>query len=145
MKNKIYLVAVDGSEWGNRATECATRIAKETGAEIRLITVIPWSGFQPLTLDEISHRAVDKNEEELQARNNILQPILNKYQDSDLKISSEYHWGNPAEVIHKRAKDLKAQLIYVGRRGRSRLTDLILGSIANTLAHTVGVPIVLVP
>ncbi|MEX0300669.1 MAG: universal stress protein, partial [Kordiimonas sp.] len=42
-------------------------------------------------------------------------------------------------------KETKANLIFVGRRGRSRIADLVLGSVANSLAHTVGKPIVLVP
>ena len=64
-KHQIYLVAVDGSEWGNRAADRAVQLASQTNAEVRLITVIPWSGFQPLTLDEIAHRPIDKKEKKL--------------------------------------------------------------------------------
>lgn len=145
MSKQFYLVAVDGSEWGNRAADQAVFMAKQSDAEVRLITVVPWSGYQPLTLDEVAHRTVNKKEEEEQAQNNILRPIKEKHQDSGIKITTEYHWGNPVEVIHKRAKDTKANLIFVGRRGRSRIADLVLGSVANSLAHTVGKPIVLVP
>lgn len=145
MSKQTYLVAVDGSEWGNRAADYAVSMAKQTGAEVRLITVVPWSGFQPMTLDEVAHRTVNKQEEEDQARNEILKPIEEKHKDSGVEIEGEYHWGNPVEVIHKRAKETKANQIFVGRRGRSRFADLVLGSVANSLAHTVGKPITLVP
>lgn len=145
MSKQTYLVAVDGSEWGNRAADYAVTMAKQTGAEVHLITVVPWSGFQPMTLDEVAHRTVNKQEEEDQAKNDILKPIEERHADSGITIHSEYHWGNPVEVIHKRAKETKANQIFVGRRGRSRFADLVLGSVANSLAHTVGKPITLVP
>ncbi len=144
-KKSLYLVAVDGSEWGNRAVDHAVRVAKDTGAEVRLITVIPWSGFQPLTLEEMVQRPLEKEEEERAAKEEILEPLLNKHADTGVTLSSEYHWGHPVDVIRKLAKKEKADQVFIGRRGRSRVADLILGSVANSLAHSLGVPIVLVP
>lgn len=144
-KKSLYLVAVDGSEWGNRAVGQAVKIAKDTGAEVRLVTVIPWSGFQPLTLEEMVQRPLEKEEEERAAREEILDPLLSKHADTGVTLSSEYHWGHPVDVIRKLAKKDKADQVFIGRRGRSRVADLILGSVANSLAHSLGVPIVLVP
>ncbi|MDP5211051.1 universal stress protein [Microbulbifer sp. 2205BS26-8] len=142
---KIYLVAVDGSEWGNRAADYAISMAKQTGARIRMITVIPWSSND--STDEVVYRTDNsgKYEEKEYANNNILAPIIEKHKDSGVAIESEYLWGKPVEVIHKRAKETKANQIFVGRRGRSRFANLVLGSVANSLAHTVGKPITLVP
>jgi len=144
-KQQLYLVAVDGSEWGNRAADQAIRLASQTGARVRLITVIPWSGFQPMTLDEMAHRPVEKQEEENIAKDDVLGPIMKKHADSSVDISNEFHWGHPVQVIHEMAKREKANYVFVGRRGRSRIADLVLGSVANSLAHTLGVPVVLVP
>lgn len=144
-KHQIYLVAVDGSEWGNRAADRAVQLASQTNAEVRLITVIPWSGFQPLTLDEIAHRPIDKKEEEIIATESVFAPILKKHADSAVTISSELHWGHPVPLLHEMAKRKKASMVFVGRRGRSSIADLVLGSVANSLAHTLGVPVVLVP
>ncbi|MFC3052660.1 universal stress protein [Kordiimonas pumila] len=141
----LYLVAVDGSEWSDRAAAFAVEKASKENARIIFITVIPWSGFQPLTMDEIAYRPIDKGIEEDLAKKNVLDPLYDKYKDTKIDISTEYHWGNPSEVIHDRAKKLKAAQVFVGRRGRSKISDLILGSVANTLAHTLGVPITLVP
>lgn len=144
-KKSLYLVAVDGSEWGNRAVDHAVKVAKDTGAEVRLVTVIPWSGFQPLTLEEMVQRPMEKEEEERAAKEEILEPLLSKHAGSGVTLSSEYHWGHPVDVVRKLAKKEKADQVFIGRRGRSRVADLILGSVANSLAHSLGVPIVLVP
>ncbi len=144
-KHTLYLVAVDGSEWGNRAADHAISMAKQTGAKVRLITVIPWSGYQPLTVEEIVNRPLEKEQEEKRAREDILDPVVDKHKDSGVAISSEFFWGHPVDVVRKQAKEEKATQVFIGRRGRSRVADLILGSVANSLAHSLGVPIVLVP
>ena len=142
---QLYLVAVDGSEWGERAAEQAVSLAAQTGARVRLITVIPWSGYQPLSMEDIAVRPLEKQEEERTAREEILTPIIDRYKDKDVDLDAEFYWGHPVKVIHERAKKEKASYVFIGRRGRSRVADLILGSVANSLAHSLGVPIVLVP
>jgi len=145
MSKQLYMVAVDGSEWGKRAVDRAVTLAKQTGARVRLITVIPWSGYQPLSVEEMYNRPLEKAEEERAAHDEVLAPLLKLYQGSDVEISAEYFWGHPVKTIQSRVKEEHANMLFIGRRGRSRVADLVLGSVANSLAHSVGVPIVLVP
>jgi len=142
---QLYLVAVDGSEWGNRAADHAIRLAEKTGAHVRLITVIPWSGYQPLALGEMGYPQLGEKEEEDVANEEIFAPILEKHKTSSAAISCESHRGHPVSILQDKAKEEKANQVFIGRRGRSRVADLILGSVANSLAHTLGVPVVLVP
>lgn len=144
-KSKLYLVAVDGSEWGERAAQRAVNLAAETGAQVEFITVIPWSGYQPMSIEELANRPIAREEEERHARDHILSPLVQANSDKGVEITTHLDWGNPVEIIRDHAKDKHANMVFVGRRGRSRVTDLILGSVANSLAHSLGVPIVLVP
>ncbi|NVJ97858.1 MAG: universal stress protein [Alphaproteobacteria bacterium] len=144
-KKQLYLVAVDGSEWGNRAADHAIRQASLTGADVKLLTVIPWSGYQPLTVEEIVNRPLEKEQEEKRAQEQILDPIKQRHAGTDVHVESAYFWGHPVDVIRRLSKEEGAAQVFIGRRGRSRVADLILGSVANSLAHSLGVPIVLVP
>lgn len=144
-KNRLFLVAVDGSEWSERATMRAVNLAAEVGADVKLITVIPWSGYQPMSIEELANRPIAREEEEKHAHEHILAPLVAANSDKGVDISTHFDWGNPVDVIRDIAKEENAQMVFVGRRGRSKLTDLILGSVANSLAHSLGVPIVLVP
>ncbi len=145
MSKKVYLVGVDGSEWSDRATERAVNLAADTGAEVHLIHGIDWSAYQPMPISEIATRPADKKEEARQAEEFILKPLLEKYADKGVNIQSEFDWGHPVEIISAAIKDQKANMVFMGRRGRSRIADMLLGSVANRIAHRVGVPIVLVP
>jgi nucleotide-binding universal stress UspA family protein len=145
MGKLVYAVAADGSEWSDRAAERAINLAKITGASVMFITVIPYSGFTPINAMELDHIPEMRKEQEASAKDDILAPLKERYGDSGVEVTTEFHWGHPVEVIRDRIKAEKVNMIFVGRRGRSRLADLVLGSVANNLAHTVGVPIVLVP
>jgi len=141
-----YLVAVDGSEWSDRAAERAVTLAEKTGAEVRFVTAIQWANYQPLyTTDFATTPMLDKEEEERVVKENILKPLEDRFADSGVKISSDLYWGHPAEVVKDRSKKEHSNMIFAGRRGRSKIADLFVGSVANSLAHTAGVPIVLVP
>lgn len=145
MSRIVYLVAVDGSEWSDRAAVRAVALAAKTGAEVHFITVVPWSGYQPLTLEELATRPLDKKKEESEAHKDILDPLVERFAGSGVKVTVELFWGNPSEVIHEQAKKEHVNMIFVGRKGRSKVLNLIVGSVANSLAHTAGAPIVLVP
>lgn len=145
MGKLIYLVAVDGSEWSDRAAERAIDLAKRTDAEVHFVTAIQWSKYQPMYVADFSAPPRDTEEEEKAERENILAPLEKRYANSGVEIQSKLFWGHPVEVIHEQAKKEHANMIFVGRRGRSKVADLLLGSVANSLAHTAGVPVVLVP
>lgn len=141
----VYLVAVDGSEWSDRAAGRAVTLAESTGAEVCFATVIPWSNDLPFTHEAIPLSPEEEKSEEAFARVNVLDPLEKRFGDSDVKTTYETYWGHPAKVLHELAKTKHANMIFVGRRGRSKVSDLLLGSVANSLAHITGVPVVLVP
>ena len=145
MKNIIYLVAVDGSEWSERAADRAVNLALQTNATVALLTVKDWSYLQPMILDGVAPKIRDQAAEEQATINSVLVPLMEKYSELDVKITSELLWGDPAVVIREHIKALHANMLFVGRQGRSRFADILLGSVANKLAHQAGIPIVLVP
>lgn len=146
MSKILYLVAVDGSEWGERAAERAIHLAEQTHANVKLVTVIDWSYLQqPMMMEVASPFVLDKDTEEKNITARVLTPLLEKYKNLDVSLSAEFIWGDPAVEIKQKVKELHAAMLFVGRHGRSRVADMLLGSVANKLAHTVGIPIVLVP
>jgi nucleotide-binding universal stress UspA family protein len=145
MTKPIYLVAVDGSSWGRRAAEWAIHLAEKTHATVKLVTVLDWSYLQPMIVAGVAPPVLDKAKEESNTTAKVLTPLVEKYQHLDVNISAELLWGDPFDVIKEQVKATSAVILFVGRQGRSRVVDILLGSVANKLAHNVEVPIVLVP
>ena len=142
---KKYLVAVDGSEWAERAAKFAFDLAGQTGATVKLATIIPWSGFTPMSLEDMHARPLVKEEEERTAREEILAPLIKIAEDAGINVEVHFDWGHPVKKLHKLVEKDHIDMVIAGRRGRSKLADLVMGSVANSLAHSETVPILLVP
>ncbi|MEW6997218.1 universal stress protein [Colwelliaceae bacterium BS250] len=145
MTKQVYLVGFDGSEWSVRAAEQAVSLAESTGAKIKLIYAIRILLVPTLIGQSVAPPVYDHNEEEKRINNKVIKPIIEKFAAKNVHIEHELIWGDPNEILTDCIKKEHADLLFVGRRGRSRITDLLLGSVANNLAHTINIPIVLVP
>ncbi|WP_281300613.1 MULTISPECIES: universal stress protein [unclassified Iodidimonas] len=142
----LYIIGVDGSDCSKRAVEFCARHAQQTGAKLLLATIVHWSGFAPLSVEEAMRRPIDKQQEERVARETVLEPLVKLANDLGVEpVETYYSWGHPAHSLAQLAKERQAEMIFVGRRGHSALSDLLLGSVANSLAHISDVPVVLVP
>lgn len=145
MTKPLYLVAVDGSEWSKRAVERAMDLAEKTEAKVKLLMVKDWSYLQPMALEGVAPPILDQKAEERNTIEHILKPLEIKYAGNDVKMTTELLWGDPVVVILEQIKKLHVNMLFIGRQGRSRVADILLGSVANKLAHRAGIPIVLVP
>ena len=145
MSKSLYLVAVDGSEWAERAANRAIHLAAKAGAKVKLISVIDALELQPINVEGLALTPMLKAQENSRVEQKIFAPLVSNAQDLGVNVSTEVLWGDPVEVLLEKVKAEHASMVFVGRRGRSRLADILLGSVANKLAHQVGVPIVLVP
>lgn len=145
MTKHLYIVGIDGSECSERAAERAIHLAEKLGDRVKLIYVLNWTVIQPFVYEGIAPPMTTKEEEEARVEGNIIKPLLKKYNHLNVQLDSELVWGEPAEILLNKVKNEHANMLFVGRRGRSPLIDAILGSVANKLAHRVGIPIVLVP
>lgn len=145
MSKHLYIVGIDGSEYSERAVERAIHLAEKSGDRVKLIYALTWSRIQPFMHKGIAPPMRTKEEEESIAEEEVIQPLLEKYKHLNVQLSSELIWGEPVEILQKRVKGEHANMLFLGRRGRSTFVDVLVGSVANKLAHRVGIPIVLVP
>jgi nucleotide-binding universal stress UspA family protein len=132
--NGGVLVAVDGSERAANAVKTFANLLKTTAAqkEITLISIVSivgiWKFISPVEF-------VASIEDNLYM---VAETIL---ADAD-KLLSEYgltpndlliRSGDAPNEIIKAAKDIKADLIVVGAKGRSAVEQFLLGSVSNKL------------
>lgn len=137
-------VATDGSPGANRAVDEAARLAKAmrgelvilavggsvTGAELRKLasTSGDLSGTLEANVDKILK----------QARNRAARCGI-----PDVKLQTA--WGDPAETIIDTVRRERADILVVGRRGRGRLSGLLLGSVSQKVASLAPCKVLVVP
>ncbi|MEM3449625.1 MAG: universal stress protein, partial [Nitrososphaerota archaeon] len=60
------------------------------------------------------------------------------------KMEMDISVGNPGTRIVKIAEELKVDLIVIGAKGRSRLREILMGSVANTVVNNAPCPVLVV-
>ena len=136
--NKI-LLPTDGSENNKVAIEHAIALAKELNADITALSVIdrsylsslyesiPLPEFSP-EVDEVSRRAVDC--------------AVKEGQKMGVRITGKVIDGHPADEIIKASKDY--DLIVMGSLGRSGMSHLLIGSVAEKVVRFAHCPVLVI-
>lgn len=145
MNKYLYIVGIDGSEWSYRAVERAIHLAEFTEARVKLVYVLQWPQVTPISVGGVDPFVFNREDEEKRINDKVIKPLIAKFSDKNIPLESELIFGEPVHELSKQVKNEHANMLFLGRRGRSVFGDLVLGSVANKLAHVVGIPVVLVP
>ena len=143
--NGTLLVGTDGSEGAGRAIDFALQQAKLTGEELVVAYVIEWSPFSFNTPRELEERHKRREEEIERAQTEVIEPLLESLQDAGVEVRGMVRHGNPASTLDDLARDLEARVIFVGRKGMSKLQAMLFGSVAGSLVQISDRPVTVVP
>lgn len=136
---KTIVVATDGSIDGDRAVASAGTLAAAGASRVVVVHVTEVVGGRggavPFAADE----------DELRARiNSQVSELKAAGVPADLLIHT-LRTGGPARDIAEDAKAVDADLIIVGWRGRSAVSQMFLGSVIVRLLHVAHCPVLVVP
>lgn len=143
------LVGIDNSPLGSRVFAAALGLAQSNNAAMKLfhcLTPTPVSEIAaPMTLDSALAPGLSTNADYqtqqilIERQIEDAQTILKHYQDEALSYGvsaeSNYEVGEPSHQLCKAAREWGADLIVIGRRGKSGLTEALLGSVSNYVVH----------
>ena len=140
-----YVVAVDGSPGSDRALQTAINLGKTQDVKIILAHVIEWSAFSFHTPEELAERHKRREEELERANEAVLGPSEKATKAAGLKCETIVLHGHPAETLVKIADDNNAGIIFIGRKGQSKMGSLLFGSVAGSLVQISPVAVTVVP
>ena len=136
MYNKI-LVAIDHSPASQTVFESALTLAKLAGSELMLLNALSLNA-EDSPLNSATIRMgydLEKFEQEweqfITESLKRLKPLVKSASEQGVKAEFAQIQGKPGRVICQLAKDWGADLIVMGRRGHSRLEEMVLGSVSN--------------
>jgi nucleotide-binding universal stress UspA family protein len=147
MFNKI-LVAIDNSENSRYVFEEALSLAKATGASLMLFHVLSpfedayinpvplnYSSIYPTFNTEFADYYLGLWEKLKQEKIKLLTYFCNQAKESGLNAEFAISLGHTGRIICEKARDENTDLIMIGRRGISKLSEFFLGSVSNYVLH----------
>ena len=138
------MVATDGSAGANRAVDTAAALAKSGGTELTIITV--GGDISGVELRKLADSAGDLSRTMEASADKILALARKRALRIGVRnVALQTGWGDPAEIIIDAARRGKVDMLVVGRRGRGRLSGLLLGSVSQKLASLAPCVVVVVP
>jgi nucleotide-binding universal stress UspA family protein len=146
---KKILVALDMSAMAEDVFEKALSIGKSNQAELLLLHVISSEednsplaippniyDLYPAANNELTIKSWQEEwENYIKQGTELLEKYSQKAINSEVKAEYFQIQGNAARTICKIAKEKQADLIVIGRRGRTGIGEMLLGSVSNYVLH----------
>jgi nucleotide-binding universal stress UspA family protein len=133
------VIANDGSDHAFRALALALTLAKESNADLHMISVeeIP---YLPGTIEEVR--------EETGVAGRRFHSVVNRARSLAegrmVTLKTHVVAGHPVRDITDLARSLKADLLVVGARGHSAFYERMIGSRADRIVHLAPCPVLVV-
>jgi nucleotide-binding universal stress UspA family protein len=141
---RVIIVGIDGSEQSIRAAGIAADLARCNDAELHLVTVVRppegWWGIvgAPPPADVLASSMSE-------AQRLILDTAVDQLDLEGLTWEASEEIGEPASALADKCRDLEADVLVVGRRGAGIVERLVMGSVADRVAHYAPCPVLVVP
>ena len=137
---KKILIAIDDGATAEKVATNGFQLGKQLNAEIALVSIVDTTalitdgGITPRELADIMKNDFKKSQ----------QMLIDKV-FKDYKVWTFVEEGKPFEEILKVAKEWNADLIVLGTHGRTGLSHLLMGSVAEKVIRHSTKPIFIIP
>jgi nucleotide-binding universal stress UspA family protein len=136
------LVAMDGSESALKAMRTAANLFQGAGARLTLAYVMSKPLAYPADFPGWGLEAFE--EEERKWAKQMLSDAARQASDFKVAVDTVVLGGSPSEAIADEASLQGYDMVAVGSRGRGAVTRVLLGSVADRLAHICKTPVLVV-
>jgi nucleotide-binding universal stress UspA family protein len=141
-KYETILVATDFSECAEHALEEAIELARRLESRIHLVHAYELPALLPGA--EASAASAELDRSIRGSARTALDELAERVRSAGLQVAAEVGNGPPTEVITRLAKEHGASLVVMGTRGRSGLSHVLLGSVAERTLRTAPCPVLTV-
>ncbi|MCD6527117.1 MAG: universal stress protein [Desulfuromonas sp.] len=126
------LIPVDGSSYALAAVQEAAALSSQLGSNIASIDLL-----RVIDISKNPEKTAELDQDAERVLNEARQILLDAGVDEQ-KIVSRAHYGTPADSILATSVETDANLIMIGRRGRSAAKELLMGSVSSAVLHRCG-------
>ncbi|RXK88475.1 universal stress protein [Chlorobaculum sp. 24CR] len=137
---KSILCPIDFSDASKSAFRYSCEFAKSMGSKVILLNVIE---PRPIAA-EMSLTYIPLEEDLAAAANEDFVPLVDEAKAMGIDVSADVIIGMPAEVILQQIVDFDVSLVIMGSHGKTGLSRLLMGSVAEAVIRKSTVPVLIV-
>lgn len=134
---KKILVTLENSRTDEAILGHIELLAKPLGSRLLLVHVA--DGWMARHRDRLNLA----ESEEMRIDRAYLESVRARFESAGIPAETQLLWGEPADEIVKVAEATGVDLIAMSTHGHRFLADLVYGSTANKVRHTVDIPVLL--
>lgn len=139
------LVALDGSAFAEQALSGAQAVLGSTGLKIHLLRVVETTKWYGSTFAEVDYAAIDMYVEAgYEAAKNYLKAQAEELEAAGHDVTWDVRDGLVSDHINHVAHEFHAGLIVMSTHGRTGLSRVFIGSVAERVLHEAERPVMLV-
>lgn len=125
------MIPTDGSKYSYKAEDVAISVAQKFDAKLMVVHIIDEHLIYPF--------------EDLEAEGNkILEEAAEKAQAEGVEVEQVLIVGTPTHDMAKIVEKTRADLLVIGTHGKTGLTKILMGSVAESALKSVKIPVLLV-
>lgn len=138
---KKILCPVDFSDTSMNAANNAINFSMEIKAEITFIHIIDIQALQ--NIGDLSGGGINDINLLIEEEKPVLSKLKDECEKKGVKVKTVLTHGEPVSVILETIKEGGHDLIIMGTHGKTGLTRLVLGSIAENVVRKSDIPVLL--
>ncbi len=132
---QIILVTLDSTPTDRAIIEHVKRLAKLASSRVVLLHVADGWAARQYGPDAVSPEIAEDTE--------YLQKVSAEFQSLGIPVETELAYGDPATEIVRWVEQKGCDLVAMSTHGHRFLADLVLGTTATRVQHSISVPVLL--
>jgi universal stress protein A len=136
------LIAIDDSTFSENVIRAVKTWIRHENTEVLVLHVL--QPVEPVPPPEMAQDYAPELESEMQPAHDLVERIAGELRRSGFTAQSEVRIGDVTETVLDRAAEWHADLIAVGSHGHRSIHDLLLGSVAESVARRAGCSVTVV-
>ncbi len=141
--NKI-LVAVDFSDVSVKALQLAVEVSEKLGSELEVVHAVPMSAVK-LPQNGVEQFNDEMIKDSLNEAMKKMEEFVGEHVSDSARLTLKPLFGEPTSEINIYAEANNFDLLVMGTHGRTGISHLLMGSVAESVLRNAKIPVLCAP